>query len=122
MAGLLAPLTVPSAFRGRDVIHFVDDTSALFGFIGGASSVSDSAAIFALFHILLARMGCRYWAEHVESEANVSDGVSRKRLADFLIKRSGCDTVAAVAPDFPSLISAPLESLRSWFDIVAEAE
>ena len=104
------------------VIQSMDNTPALSSFSGGALSVSDSTAFLALFHILLARMGCRCWAEHVESEAIVSDGVSRKGLADSLIKRLGCDTVAAVAPDFPSLISAPLESLRSWFDIVAEAE
>ena len=77
LACLLGPFNFPESFRTREVMHFVDNTSALAGCIKGGSSVEDSNVIFQLFALKLAELGCRYWAEYVESSANLGDEPSR---------------------------------------------
>ena len=63
-----------------------------------------------------ARAGVRYWAEHVESKANVSDGPSRNGVADEYVTRLGAVWRTPVIPDFHTLVTAPLEALRAWLD------
>ena len=60
--------------KNSDVIYFGDNVSALGGLISGHSSKEDTASIVSLFHVMLHRMGCRVWGEHVESNANIADG------------------------------------------------
>ena len=77
LACLLGPHNWPEAFRGRDVMHYVDNTSALTGCIKGGSGVEDSNCIFQLHALQLAELSCRYWVEFVESAANPADEPSR---------------------------------------------
>ena len=76
-AGIIALASLGERLRGVDLIHFVDNLSALAGFIGGTATQEDSVAIFAIFHVLLVHCNVRHWAEHVESLANIADGPSR---------------------------------------------
>ena len=52
-AGVIALASLGERLKGIDLIHFVDNLSALAGFIGGTATQEDSAAIFAIFHVLL---------------------------------------------------------------------
>ena len=77
LACLLGPYNFPESFSGRDVIHFIDNMGALAGCITGGSSVPDANCIYQLHALKLAELGCRYWAEFVESAANLADEPSR---------------------------------------------
>ena len=71
------PIQLPGALQEPEVVHFIDNTSALAGCIKGGSSVDDSNVIFQLLSLRLAELGTRYWAEYVESLANLADEPSR---------------------------------------------
>ena len=51
----------PDHLRGRDVIHFIDNTGALFGLAKGYSGDDDSARITQVFHTVLAAIDCNVW-------------------------------------------------------------
>jgi hypothetical protein len=69
--------SLPAVMIGRQVLHFVDNTSALFGLIKGYSSVSDSSRIVHAFWALATGLQCEVWFEYVPSEANIADSPSR---------------------------------------------
>jgi hypothetical protein len=94
-------------------MHFVDNTSALAGFIKGTSKVEDSCAIFSIYHILLARLGVRHWAEHVESEGNCSDGPSRCNgdIEQAAMEGIDCLRIIATVPPIEGLAAEPLSQL-----------
>ena len=70
LACLLGPWNHPEILKGRNVMHFIDNASAVSGCIQGGSWVPDSSIIFQLHALSLAASGCRYWAEYVASSAN----------------------------------------------------
>eukprot|EP00966_Prymnesium_polylepis_P089224 2065588-Prymnesium_polylepis.2 len=53
MAGVAAYTSLPEQLRGRDVVHFIDNTDALFGMAKGYSSDDDSARMIHAFHTVL---------------------------------------------------------------------
>ena len=75
---------MPQAFKGRRVVHFIDNESALAAAIKGYSGQLDSVRIVNLFHIVRLRLGCNVWFYYVPSESNISDWPSRGRLRDVL--------------------------------------
>ena len=78
LACCLVPFNFPDLLKGKDVLWFIDNTSALKGVIGGHSSIADSARICSAFHLLMQKLDARVWAEHVESAANIADEPSRE--------------------------------------------
>ena len=66
-----------AALRDREVIHFVDNTSALAGLLKGGSPKRDSARMLAMLHLHLTAMRTSLWWEYVPSKANIADGPSR---------------------------------------------
>ena len=116
-AGILPLFNCADALKGLDLLHFVDNTSALAGFVNGTAAVEDSCAIFAVYHVMLARFGTRHWAEHVESKGNCSDGPSRSMaLDDPLLEALCCDRIQARVPDLFDLYAAPFEQLIAAFE------
>ena len=80
-ATLVALYNAPEVFRDSRLLGFVDNTSALCGLISGHSGKVDiSAIIVSLTSSLL--MSFVTWWEHVESDANASDGPSRNGIFD----------------------------------------
>ena len=77
LAELLPYLATPRRFAGADVIHFVDNTSAIYASIKGASSSADSARIVHMLHLLLAALDICVWFEYVPSKENIADAPSR---------------------------------------------
>ena len=80
MAGVAAYTSLPEQLRGRDVIHFIDNTGALFGMAKGYSGDDDSARMIHAFHTVLAAIDCNVWLEYVQSGANISDLPSRGKF------------------------------------------
>ena len=79
LLGAVAPyLSLPDLLRGRDIIHFVDNTSAVAALTKGFSRVPDSARIVHAFHAWCAGARARVWFEYVASDANPSDTPSRE--------------------------------------------
>ena len=114
-AALMGFASVPELYEGASIIHFVDNQSALCGLISCTSSKADSSCILGLYAVLLARCRARVWAEYVESEANVSDGVSREGLTDSMATSLGCTVETGTLPDFTDLHAAPLDALLKLF-------
>ena len=80
MAGVAAYTSRPDHLRGRDVIHFIDNTGALFGLAKGYSGDDDSARMIHALHTVLAAIDCNVWLEYVQSGANISDPPSRGKF------------------------------------------
>ena len=113
----------PDIFRDRDVVHFIDNTSAIAALLKGYSGVPDSARIVHAFHSLNAGLRVRPWFQYVASKANVSDLPSRgdnEELMDVLGRfRDRCviEEVTMVVPPFDKW-DAPFSV---WLDHVRAA-
>ena len=109
--GVLAPyLSVPDMLRGRRVIHWIDNTSAVAASTKGYSKAPDSARIVHALHMRIASIRARVWFEYVRTKANVADEPSRVDLssvayafgdamASVLGERLCSRPVPAVLPD-----------------------
>jgi hypothetical protein len=86
MAALFVYLTIEkfdvSRLKDRDVLHWVDNTSAIFGLYKGYSASEDSSRLIQIFHLLMAKLNFRTWWEYVASSANLADLPSR---GDFVL-------------------------------------
>ena len=80
LAALSALMSDPSAFAGRKVIIFVDNTGALSSLLHGYSSKPDAARLCNLFHLYAAAIGCSIYFEWVPSKANLADLPSRATI------------------------------------------
>jgi len=81
MAALFVYITIEkfdvSRLKDRDVLHWVDNTSAIFGLYKGYSASDDSSRLIQIFHLLMAKLNFRTWWEYVASKANIADLPSR---------------------------------------------
>ena len=59
-------------------LRYIDNVSALSGFVRGNSKAPDVDRAAAVVSLSAAVLQCRLWYEYVESDANWSDGISRK--------------------------------------------
>ena len=93
LAAVVPYLSVPGVLAGREVIHWIDNTSAKAALVHGYSGVPDSARLVHAFHSFNLGLGARIWLEWVPSAANPSDEPSRVDLArcDFAI----CDGIVS---------------------------
>ena len=78
----LLAMSAPQFFRGRDVVHFIDNQVALQTLIKAASRVGDINHISLLAGLCFAQLHCRPWYYWVPSEQNVSDPLSRLGFQD----------------------------------------
>ena len=85
LAAVAAYTSRPDQLRGRDVIHFIDNSGALFGLAKGYSADVDSARLISVFHVVNAAVAANTWFEYVPSGANISDLPSR---GEFELLRS----------------------------------
>ena len=83
--GALCPyLSMPELLAGRDVIHWIDNTSAQAALTKGYSGVPDSARLVHLFHAWNCAAGARVWFEYIPSKSNPADEPSRIDLSDSI--------------------------------------
>lgn len=96
LAAVAAYTTFPELLRGRRVIHWIDNTSALAALIKGYSSTPDSAGIVHAFHSFNSALQSDIWFEYVASKANIADLPSR---GDFtLLRRLGSREYPCILP------------------------
>ena len=77
IAPLVALLSRPEQFRGRDVVLFIDNTQALYGLGKGDCQNSDCARMIHVFHVICEALEINVWFEWVASGANIADLPSR---------------------------------------------
>jgi hypothetical protein len=75
--------SAPGSFRGRQVIHLIDNTSALAGFVHGYASKPDMARLVNIFHLTQFSLDMHVWFEWVPSLCNVADLPSRGTTEDW---------------------------------------
>ena len=80
LGALVCYLSRPEQFRNRQVIHFIDNTGALFSMAKGYTKVVDAARMVHVFHSLCAAIDAQVWFEFVPSGANLADQPSRDEL------------------------------------------
>ena len=64
------------------VIWFIDNQAVCASLVRGASTIRDIFRLVAATHLLWAFLGARVWIEWVDSDSNISDGLSRDGCAD----------------------------------------
>ena len=77
MAGISALFTAPQLFKGRRVLHFVDNAGSLSHIVNGYANAADSAQLVNMFHAAAISLGIEYWGEWVPSKANIADMLTR---------------------------------------------
>ena len=112
---LIALFNERDLFSGTDVLWGIDNTSAEASLVRGYSTRADTANIVTSIHILAARIDCRIFFFHVDSESNPSDGLSRDGLTDMWSQRMasqfGWNLHNACIPPFDEFATLPLELL-----------
>ena len=80
-------------FRERDVVHYIDNTSALYSITKGYSRQPDSLAIIRAFHVLDMMLEVNVWFNYVDSKANIADLPSRDAIWEMAeaIRSIQCD-------------------------------
>lgn len=107
VAEILPYLSEPERFRGKDVLYFVDNTSAIYCSIKGYSTDADTAALVHLLHAVMCEMDVSVWFEYVPSAENIFDGPSRHESE--LLLNLGARRVQPVYPD-ACVLSSPSET------------
>ena len=110
----LLPYNEPDVLTKRDLLSYIDNQGAMEALIKGYSSGSDTAAIACVFHLMAAKLAMRVFFEHVFSDSNISDGMSRLGLQDFYAKTKW-ESYLAKVPDLTNLSAAPLRVLQRLF-------
>jgi hypothetical protein len=87
---------------GREVIHWVDNQSAMAGFVKGYSGKEDTALILSAFSFKMAELQFRVWWEFVPSAQNVADLPSRGKEddEDGLLHALGSVLSEFIVPEF----------------------
>ena len=100
--------SLPHVFAGRDVLHFIDNTSAVAALVKGYSRAIDSGLIVNAFHAFNAGLRADVWFEYVNTHANWADLPSREGLDELweIFRRMGIEQhmkeVPCVLPKFES--------------------
>ena len=77
LAGVVPYMSMPDVLRGRDVLHWIDNTSAKAALVHGYSGAPDSSRLVHLLQAWNVGLRARTWYEYVRSKANPSDEPSR---------------------------------------------
>ena len=101
---IMLPLTMlhwAEIFRGRTVVWFIDNTSAMASFVKGASANEYLEKIVGAFWIAAYHLDCAIWLEWVDSDSNWADGVSRLYANDPFAKTHGFSLSEMPFPELP---------------------
>ena len=93
LAAVMAYTSLPEIFTGREVVHFIDNTGALYGLHHGYSGDLDTSGIVHNYYALSLAKGFRTWWAYVPSAANIADYPSRLKWQETI------DALRAEYPD-----------------------
>ena len=113
LGALVCYLSRPEQFRNRQVIHFIDNTGALFSMAKGYTRVVDAARMVHVFHSLCAAINAQVWFEFVPSGANLADQPSRDELD--LLDELGSTAFEARWPDMDASWEAAFTQIFNEF-------
>ena len=82
LAVLLLPVLFPEFLSQRDVLWFIDNAAACSAAIHAASVEQDVHEVSLAAAVIRASLACRCWFEWIDSNSNLSDGLSRLGLSD----------------------------------------
>ena len=85
-AAPIVACTVPETLRGEDVIWFIDNAAAESALVKAGSPTQTMCKIALVATAALAAVRARTWYEHVKSEDNPADVLSRAGLEDFAVQ------------------------------------
>ena len=103
LAAVAAYYTMSRALRGRDVLHFIDNTGAVCGIAKGFSNKPDSARIIHTYHALNVQIQAQVHFEWIASENNIADLPSRGDFA--LLHEYGSRDIGLVLPPINDWLS-----------------
>ena len=84
LAGASVYASYPASdFAGWDVVHYIDNTSALYSLSKGYSAKPDSLLIIQAFLALDLAIGANIWFNYVATKANVVDLPSRGDIGEM---------------------------------------
>ena len=101
--------------RGRRILWFVDNTSALYAAVKGSSRHPAVARAIAVAHYIGFHWGLQFWFEFIESDANWADGISRDGPDDVFVAKHGFQVQRMRAPTWPWV-----SDLQSQWQAVSE--
>ena len=107
---VIVPHNLGPYMGGRDVVWYMDNQAACQILTVGSSSQSDLCFIASLAHLLFARLNCRIFWEYIASDANPSDGLSRKGLLDEWTQLQGWSLSPAHIPDLLQVAAVSLSA------------
>jgi len=115
--------TLGSVCKRRQIIHFIDNTSALAGLVKGYASNHDMGYITNAYHALALGIECDTYFEYVRSAANIADLPSRQRMHELtcLISRTSArmrrPRVSGNHLTRATQSALPSHRLRPWYSI-----
>ena len=112
LAAMAPYFTMPSLLAGRDVYHWIDNTSAISCLLHGYSGKPDSAMLVNIFHMFNAALRCNIFWDFVKSADNIADLPSRKSFD--LMKRMNMEWVDTDIPELEYWTGPLLE----WYYMV----
>ena len=83
LAAVMAYTSRPDLFQDREVVHFIDNTGALYGLHHGYSGDQDTSFIIHAYYALSLALGFRTWWAYVPSAANIADYPSRLKWQEM---------------------------------------
>ena len=75
--------SLPSLMADAEVVHFIDNQSALYGMAKGSSPQPDSQALISSLHVHQILERFNVWFSYVASKANIADLPSRGAYAEM---------------------------------------
>ena len=114
IVGALIPyLSASAVLAGRNVIHWIDNTSALAALTKGYSGLPDSARLVHVFHAWATATGTAVWFEYVPSAANVADLPSRDMTLAHRTMQISSELISHPCPvRFPP--AHALDDVQGW--------
>ena len=98
LAILTALRAMPQRFAQRSVLWFLDNQASLSSLIRGTSTQDDVHELVQGVHLTLHQLSCRCWWEWVDTESNISDGLSRSGVLDPWTQSQNWDLVELPFP------------------------
>ena len=83
LAAVAAYSSIPSLFADREVVHFIDNTGALYGLHHAYSRDADTSKLVHAYYALAVALQFRTWWAYVASAANIADFPSRGKEAEL---------------------------------------
>jgi len=110
LVAIMPYTSIRDELKGRRVIHWIDNKSAIAALVKGYSAAPDSAQLLQIFAAFGLGAGISIWVEWVPSKANIADFPSR---GDFdLLTQLGAEQRPFILPTF----AAWDEPFAKWAD------